>query len=450
MPRELITVQVGQCGNQIGTRFWESALREHAAINKNGVFDESMSAFFRNVDTRFDDPREIPVGDGTSAIKCLKARAVVVDMECGVVNEMMNGPLGELFDSRQLITDVSGAGNNWAHGHEVYGPQYLEQLRDTFRRTSEQCDSLQSFFLTHSLGGGTGSGLGSFILEMLADDYPSVYRFAAPIFPSADDDVVTSPYNSMLTLSALANFADCVMPIENQALAEIVARRPAKEKTKSVSGNPWDEMNELAAGLITNLTAGMRFPGSLNVDLNEISMNLVPFPKLHFLVAGLSPLGTPRSVDQMFTDVYHRHNQLMAADVRHHRFLASGLLIRGGISVAEANANIQRLESSLDMIHWNKQGFKLGLCSVPPAGQKASVLGLSNSCAVGQSFDAIQQRFMQLYRVRAHVHHYTEYMSMEVIDESLQCVSDLVAQYEELGQVEPPKFASPRPRPYNL
>eukprot|EP00658_Telonema_sp_P-2_P023443 TRINITY_DN19396_c0_g1_i12.p1 TRINITY_DN19396_c0_g1~~TRINITY_DN19396_c0_g1_i12.p1 ORF type:complete len:152 (+),score=40.65 TRINITY_DN19396_c0_g1_i12:136-591(+) len=121
-------------------------------------FDESMSAFFRNVDTRHDDPLEIPVGDGTSAIKCLKARAVVVDMECGVVNEMMSGPLGELFDSRQLITDVSGAGNNWAHGHEVYGPQYLDTLRESFRRSSEFCDSLQSFFLLHSLGGGTGSG----------------------------------------------------------------------------------------------------------------------------------------------------------------------------------------------------------------------------------------------------------------------------------------------------
>lgn len=43
MPRELITVQVGQAGNQIGTRFWELALREHAAYNTQGLFDEAMS-----------------------------------------------------------------------------------------------------------------------------------------------------------------------------------------------------------------------------------------------------------------------------------------------------------------------------------------------------------------------------------------------------------------------
>eukprot|EP01050_Picozoa_sp_SAG11_P015797 SAG11_NODE_2089_length_3844_cov_3.009880_1_plen_69_part_00 len=49
MPRELITIQVGQCGNQVGCKFWEMALKEHAAANPQGLFDEAMSSFFRNV-----------------------------------------------------------------------------------------------------------------------------------------------------------------------------------------------------------------------------------------------------------------------------------------------------------------------------------------------------------------------------------------------------------------
>jgi len=36
------------------------------------------------------------------------------------------------------------------------------------------------------------------------------------VFPSEDDDVVTSPYNSVLALQQLTEFADCVLPIENQ------------------------------------------------------------------------------------------------------------------------------------------------------------------------------------------------------------------------------------------
>ena len=77
------------------------------------------------------------------------------------------GRLGDLFDARQLLTDVSGSGNNWAHGHHLYGPQYREDLLESIRRPVEACESLQSFLLLQSLGGGTGSGLGCYILNLL-------------------------------------------------------------------------------------------------------------------------------------------------------------------------------------------------------------------------------------------------------------------------------------------
>jgi hypothetical protein len=53
------------------------------------------------------------------------------------------GPLAELFDQQQLLYDVSGAGNNWAHGHHGYGPQYREQLCEQLWRAAEDADSLQ-------------------------------------------------------------------------------------------------------------------------------------------------------------------------------------------------------------------------------------------------------------------------------------------------------------------
>ena len=66
-----------------------------------------------------------------------------------------------------MLTDVSGAGNNWAHGFHFYGPQYREDIMELVRTEAEQCDSLQGFLLMHSLGGGTGSGLGSYLLGVL-------------------------------------------------------------------------------------------------------------------------------------------------------------------------------------------------------------------------------------------------------------------------------------------
>ena len=58
----------------------------------------------------------------------------------------------------------------------------------------------------------------------LQDEYPGILRFACSVFPSEDDDVVTSPYNALLALHQLLEHADCVLPVENQALQEIAAR----------------------------------------------------------------------------------------------------------------------------------------------------------------------------------------------------------------------------------
>jgi len=73
----------------------------------------------------------------------------------------------------------------------------------------------------HSLGGGTGSGFGTYILGLLSDYYPSIFRFTTSIFPNNDDHVVTSPFNSLLSLNQLMEHADCTFPIDNQALLHI-------------------------------------------------------------------------------------------------------------------------------------------------------------------------------------------------------------------------------------
>ena len=52
----------------------------------------------------------------------------------------------------------------------------------------------------------------------------------------------------------------------------------------------YERENSIVAHVINNLTCSMRFEGDLNVDLNEITMNMVPYPKMHFLLSSLSPL----------------------------------------------------------------------------------------------------------------------------------------------------------------
>lgn len=239
----------------------------------------------------------------------MKARALLIDMECGPLTQTMKGPLGHLFDETQFVMDVYGSGNNFAHGHMLYGPQYRSNFEEGIRKNAEQCDSLQTFLVTHSLGGGTGSGVGTYVLGMLEDLYPSVYRFSTCVFPSVDDDVITSPYNSVLATKCLIEHANCVLPVDNHALqefAEIESDQLKKAMNKlkdSRGGLPtqssskreysnkdkgFDEMNNVAARMLCHLTSSSRFHGEMNVDMNEICTNLVPFPEMNFLMTALS------------------------------------------------------------------------------------------------------------------------------------------------------------------
>uniref|UniRef100_A0A8D0BUX2 Tubulin epsilon chain n=1 Tax=Salvator merianae TaxID=96440 RepID=A0A8D0BUX2_SALMN len=465
-----VVVQVGQCGNQIGCRFWDLALREHAAVNKKGIYDEALSSFFRNVDTRTDcEDSDVCRGK----ICSLKARALLLDMEEGVVNEILQGPLRDVFDSKQLITDVSGSGNNWAVGHRVYGCQYRERIVEKLRKAAEHCDCLQCFFVIHSMGGGTGSGLGTFVLRVLEDEFPEVYRFVTAVYPSREDDVITSPYNSVLAMKELSDYADCVLPIENESLFDIVSKinqmtnhgklassiKPTSLVTssgiKNTQEKPFDAMNNIVANLLLNLTSSARFEGSLNMDLNEISMNLVPFPRLHYLVSSLTPLYTladvnvpPRRLDQMFSDAFSKGHQLLQADPKHSLYLACALLVRGNVQVSDLRRNIERLKPSLHFVSWNQEGWKTGLCSVPPVGHSHSLLALANNTCVKPTFKELKYRFMRLYKKKAHLHHYLHVDGMEqsCFSDALSSLSGLIEDYDQLDTansgpaVDPPRL----------
>ncbi|XP_062857104.1 tubulin epsilon chain isoform X3 [Trichomycterus rosablanca] len=369
-----VLIQVGQCGNQVGCRFWDLALREHAHINKRGIYDEALSSFFRNVDPRSGNDVGGPPG---SRISALKARAVLIDMEEGVLSQVLCGPLQQLFSSTQLISNSYGSGNNWAVGHHTYGSVYRDQIVDQIRRAAEQCDCLQCFFLIHSMGGGTGSGLGTSVLKLLEDEFPEVCRIVTAVYPSAEDDVITSPYNSVLAMRELTEHAQCVLPVENQSLMDIVSKIQLMSNTSRsgaaikkdctiISGKggvsktekPFDAMNNIVANLLLSITSSSRFEGSLNVDLNEIAMNLVPFPRLHYLVSSLTPLYTladvnvpTRRLDQMFSDAFSKDHQLMNADPRHSMYLACALMVRGNVQVSDLRRNIERL-TCITMLVW--------------------------------------------------------------------------------------------------
>lgn len=83
-----------------------------------------------------------------------------------------------------FLIGQSGAGNNWAKGHYTEGAELVDSVLDVVRREAEGCDCVQGFQLTHSLGGGTGAGMGTLLISKIREEYPDRIMTSFSVVPS--------------------------------------------------------------------------------------------------------------------------------------------------------------------------------------------------------------------------------------------------------------------------
>ena len=124
-------------------------------------------------------------------------------------------------------------------------------------READGSDSLEGFVLCHSIAGGTGSGLGSYLLEKLNDLFPKKLIQTYSVFPNQDQqqsDVIVQPYNSMLTLKRLTLNADCVVVLDNTALNRIAVDR------LRIANPTVAQLNSLVSTVMAASTTTLRYP----------------------------------------------------------------------------------------------------------------------------------------------------------------------------------------------
>lgn len=143
--REVVSIHIGQAGVQMGNACWELYCLEHG-IQSDGTLpsdklplngnDDSYSTFFCE----------------TSAGKHVP-RALMVDLEPTVIDEIRTGSYRHLFHPEQLITGKEDAANNYARGHYTVGKEIVDTVLDRIRKLADQCSGLQGFILFHCFGG---------------------------------------------------------------------------------------------------------------------------------------------------------------------------------------------------------------------------------------------------------------------------------------------------------
>merc|ERR1712062_34808 len=399
-------------GIQLGSVVWNQYLSEHKIDNsgmlqtdKKGKEEEPYETFFAESQTGQLVPRNL-----------------FVDLEASVCDEVKKGPTHKLFHQDFVINGKEDAANNFARGHYTTGKEIMDSVSDRLKKAVEDCDNLQGFIMTHSVGGGTGSGLGMLILERLAVDYRKKSKLGFEIYPSPNiSTCVVEPYNGLLSTHWLLDHTDVSLIFDNEAVYKVCKDR------LGLPNASYDQLNRPIAKVISSMTASLRFEGELNVDLNEFQTNLVPFPRLHFMITSMAPVTTEKKketaakeIKQITEECFQQKNffaKIADFDAEEDKYMAISVNFRGSVMSKKANGCVQWMKDhkKIVFVEWVPTGFKVGLNAVPAAkvendelaAFEKNVVMIGNNTAVSRVFsERISKKYDMMYSQRAFVHWY--------------------------------------------
>merc|ERR1712159_910344 len=322
--RECISIHVGQGGCQIGNGCWELYCLEHG-IQPDGQMpsdktigggDDSFNTFFSETGAG----KHVP-------------RTVFLDLEPTVIDEVRTGTYRQLFHPEQLISGKEDAANNYARGHYTIGKEIVDLCLDRVRKLADNCTGLQGFMVFHSVGGGTGSGLGSLLLKRLSVDYGKKSKLGFTVYPSPQvSTAIVEPYNTVLSTHALLEHTDVDVILDNEAIYDICKRALQLQKPT------YQNLNRLIAQVVSTLTCSLRFEGTLNVDINEFQTNLVPYPRIHFMANSYAPIVAAEksghetsTVNEITASCFEPGNMFTKFDPRLGKYIACCVIFRGDV-----------------------------------------------------------------------------------------------------------------------
>jgi tubulin gamma len=305
----------------------------------------------------------------------------------------------------------------------MQGEKVSEEIIDMIDREADGSDSLEGFVLCHSIAGGTGSGMGSFLLEALNDRYGKKLVQTYSVFPNQNEmsDVVVQPYNSVLTLKRLSQNCDAVVVLDNTALNRIAVDR------LHLDSPTFAEVNSLVSTVMAASTTTLRYPGYMNNDLVGVIASLIPTPRCNFLMTGYTPLTPPKAADvsvgvrkTSVLDVMRRLLQAKnimvsttgrAKEMSRSKYISILNIIQGDVDPTQVHKSLQRIRERklASFIEWGPASIQVALSRKSPylkTAHKVSGLMLANNTSIRHLFARALGQYDKLRRKRAFLDNY--------------------------------------------
>ena len=437
---EIISIHVGRAGVQIGNTCWELYLLEHGMDSRGrivvdtseGVEADSFKTFFSEYEYGWHGPR-----------------AIFVDTESTVLDEVRSGVYSSIFNPEMIIERREDAANNYARGYYTIGKgtSFDTYVMGRIRKLAEDCSDLQGFLVFRSVGGGTGSGFASLLMESLSVDYEKKSKFEFSIYPAPQvSNAVVEPYNSILATHATLEHSDCSFMFDNEAIYDICRNNLSVEQPSYLN------LNRILGQVISSITASIRFDGS---DMTELQTYFVTHPRIHFPLATYAPIISIEeevqydqlAIDKITSACFDPNNQMVKCDPSLGKYTAScNFIYRGGVTSKEASTISQYIETNFNIgdqfVDWSPIHYRNNVISQiagTPGGDLASpprsACMVSNTTAIAEAWARLNHKFDLMYAKRAFVHWYIrEGMEEEEFVVAREDVGFLVNEHEEIGK----------------
>lgn len=393
----ILTLQYGQCGNQIGQALFESLYDDIVYTNDKNLAFKTLNADY------YSDSLEKWFHINSKG--GWEARNFLIDTEDKVVS---GSSKSKNFKYPNIIAKAyGGAANNWAYGYNYKSNLLLQEVMDSVRKEAERCDFINSFFNILSSAGGTGSGVGSRIITALHEEYPSKIILNAVILPYSNGEVVTQNFNNLLTLCTLYSETDAIVLFENDRIHYTC------NKILEIGNTKFSDINKIIANQLLSVIQPME-----KFSLPSIVAQLACHPSYKFLHIKSAPYINNKYVNfepaQKWNSLIqsigrNRYTMERTPKFKKNVCLGSILLTRGGLTPNVSE--VKQLQDLPTYASWLPTQSRFSnyhqvreLYNFPKSA--TLVTNSQHSCL---SIDSILEDAWNLYTSEAYLHHYKKF-----------------------------------------
>lgn len=367
----IVTLSFGQCGIQLA--------------------QDLFTTLYDDINTKLSNSSNLNkeyVNEATERWFTITKRGLWLPRSILIDSDEKTTPLqNKRFKFTSVLTkSFGGCANNWAHGFCSKSNFFVEEIEEKLRQRFESDEKIANILSLFSLGGGTGSGIGTKVLQHVRDCFPEKTVFSVLVFPYNSGEIAVQSYNTVLALSKLYDLADGLIFFENNKL-----HTSCGGSQNNVS---YQHLNALIAKQLTLALQPVK-----ELSVSDLINNLIGGLPHKFvqLRGGLIATEEHRSYENVLS-----WSALMKEVTRGNygnlHSLSDVIISRGN---KQPDASDIKLITSRNLLHYHQsRSFK---------NENRNLLLLSNNSSVSLALNCMIEDAWKLFTHGAYLHHYLKY-----------------------------------------